>query len=103
MILKLLYISNGIAIKINQKPIGYHRTKKMREKNEYDCKCYQQGFGADAESWRENFTRLRQQLRQILYEKNVRSNPAVDDQWIINELRKLLHIEDSPHRFLNFH
>lgn len=38
----------------------------------------------------------------MLYEKNIGSNPAVDDQWIIDELRKLLGIENSPHRFLNF-
>lgn len=66
-----------------------------------DCKCYQNGFEAGAKMWGKNFTRLRQQLRQILYEKNIGSNPAVDDQWVIDELRKLLNIENSPHRHLN--
>lgn len=74
----------------------------MRENNECKCGCYQKGSEDGAAVWRECFVELRRQLRQILYEKNVKSNPAVGDQWIIDELRKLLGIEDSPHRFLNF-
>ena len=67
-----------------------------------NCECHQNGSDADAKIWKKNFTQLKQQLRQILYEKNIGSNPAVDDQWIIDELRKLLQIENSPHRHLNF-
>lgn len=63
---------------------------------------YQHGFEAGEDLWRRAFTELRQQLRQMLCEKGIASNPAVDDQWIVDELRKLLGIEDSPHRFLNF-
>lgn len=75
----------------------------MSEINECKCACHRQKSNPDANTWRENFTNLRQQLRQILSEKNVGSNPAVGNQWITDELRKLLNIEDSPHRFLNFH
>lgn len=74
----------------------------MRERNDCKYDCYQQGCDAGAKLWRENFTRLKQQLRQMLYEKNIGSNPAVDDQRIIDELRKLLNTENLPHRFLNF-
>lgn len=56
----------------------------------------------ESELWRKMFVELRVQLRQMLYEKNVMSNLAVSDQWIVDELRKLLGIEDSPHRFLDF-
>ena len=68
------------------------------------CCCGGSGDSRESESnlWRGAFVELRVQLRQMLYEKGVPSNPAVDDQWIIDELRKLLGIDDSPHRFLNF-
>ena len=72
----------------------------MRENNECECGCYQKGSEDGATIWREFFAELRTQLRQTLYEKNVKSNPAVSDQWIIDELRKLLGIENSLHRFL---
>lgn len=75
----------------------------MNIETEYNSNLDQQKPQPESELWRKNFVRLRQQLRQILYEKGVMSNPAVEDQWIINELRKLLNIEDSPHRFLNFY
>lgn len=100
-------------IKISFRKLIFSRKKLFRkfstmsenaesiEATRCDCKCYQNGFEAGAKMWRKNFTRLRQQLRQILYEKNIGSNPAVDDQWIIDELRKLLNIENSPHRHLN--
>lgn len=66
------------------------------------CCCGSDSCESEAELWRKAFAELRVQLRQMLYEKSVMSDPAVDDQWIIDELRKLLSIEDSPHRFLNF-
>lgn len=57
----------------------------------------------DENKWRGTFVELRQQLRQILYEKGIASNPGVSDQWIIDELRKLLEITDSPHsKLYNF-
>lgn len=74
----------------------------MCETDKCECGCFQKGLEAGATAWRECFNELRIQLRQMLYEKNINSNPAVGDQWIIDELRKLLGIEDSPHRFLNF-
>lgn len=70
--------------------------------NECKCGCYQKALETGAVVWHECFIELRRQLRQMLYEKNVKSNPAVGASWIIDELRKLLGIEDSPHRFLNF-
>jgi hypothetical protein len=63
---------------------------------------FQQGFEAGEDLCRRTFSELLEQLRQMLSEKGIANNPAVDDQWIIDELRKLLGIENSPHRFLNF-
>lgn len=74
----------------------------MCDKNKCECRCRKKDSENEAAIWRECFTGLRTQLRQMLYEKNINSNPAVGDQWIIDELRKLLGIEDSPHRFMNF-
>lgn len=70
---------------------------EAKYKNDFDQRKPQ----SEAKSWRKIFARLRQQFRQILYEKGVMSNPAVEVQWITDQLRKLLEIENSPHRFLD--
>jgi|SRR3989344_2866311 len=33
---------------------------------------------------------MRQELRQMLYEHGIRSNPGVGDDWIIEQLRRLV-------------
>jgi len=46
-------------------------------------------FGANKDQ-RSPHTKLRQDLRQLLDEHGVRSNPAVSSDWIVDQLKQLL-------------
>lgn len=46
-----------------------------------------------ARSFEEALLRYRHALRQLLYEHGVMSNPGVDDDWIVAQLRALLKKE----------